>query len=189
MALVEQGHLVARDELSRLVLKFGKPFLQLLDGGPILGTGRVFLTLPRELSLPLLQLSPHSKPFFENRTFLLVVLRPDRPRALERHMFVEMRQAGLPHLFVDSPDPEGHVEGNYRRLMPFDHEHGQPVRQFLFHHTIRQPERGGMQWIEIQAEAGDENEEAYRETQTANRGENWKPSVEEKTPIAHNIPP
>jgi hypothetical protein len=60
-------------------------------------------------------------------------------------MFVEMRQAGLSHLFVYSTDPEGHVEGDHRRLMSFDHEDGQSVRQFLFHHTIRQAGRGGMQ--------------------------------------------
>jgi hypothetical protein len=57
-------------------------------------------------------------------------------------MFIEMSQAGLPHLFVYPSDPKGHVEGDHRRLMPFDHEHGQPVRQLLFHHTIRETERG-----------------------------------------------
>jgi hypothetical protein len=65
-------------------------------------------------------------------------------------MFVEMRQAGLPHLFVDSPDREGHVEGDHRRLMPLDHEHGQSVRQFLFHHTIRQTERFRKELAEVE---------------------------------------
>ena len=113
--------------------------------------------------MPLLQLGSHSIPLFENGAFFLVILRPDRPRALERHMFVEMRQAGFPRLFVYSPDPEGHVEGDHWRLMPFDHEHCQPVRQFLFHHTIRQPERCRKEQAEVETEAGGENEEKRRE--------------------------
>jgi hypothetical protein len=37
--------------------------------------------------------------------------------------------------------------------MPFDHEHGQPVRQSLFHHTIRQTERGRKEQPEVETEA------------------------------------
>ena len=47
--------------------------------------------------------------------------------------------------------------------MPFDHEHCQPVRQFLFHHTIRQPERCRKEQAEVETEAGGENEEKRRE--------------------------
>jgi hypothetical protein len=35
--------------------------------------------------------------------------------------------------------------------MPFDHEHSQSVRQFVFHHTIRQPERGRMRQVDAKA--------------------------------------
>src|SRR5215475_12080702 len=111
------------------------------------------MTPPCEVTLPLLQLGPYVKPLFENGVFFFIVLRPNRPRALEGHMFIEMRQSGLTYLFVDSPDSKGHVDRDHRRLMPFDHEHGQPVRQRLFHHTVCKPERGGMRWDDSQAEA------------------------------------
>jgi hypothetical protein len=35
--------------------------------------------------------------------------------------------------------------------MPFDHEYSQPVRQFVFHDTIRQPRRSRMRQIEVEA--------------------------------------
>ena len=48
--------------------------------------------------------------------------------------------------------------------MSFDHENGQSVRQFLFHHTIRQSERCRKEQAEVETEAGGENEEKHRET-------------------------
>jgi hypothetical protein len=68
-------------------------------------------------------------------------------------MFVEVRQACLTDLFVHPTDPKGHVEGDHRRLMPFDHEHGQSVRQFLFHYTIRQTERCRKWQSKVETEA------------------------------------
>jgi hypothetical protein len=47
--------------------------------------------------------------------------------------------------------------------MPFDHEHGQPVRQLLFHYTIRQTGRGGMEQIEIETQAESHGNDQSRE--------------------------
>jgi hypothetical protein len=48
--------------------------------------------------------------------------------------------------------------------MPFDHEDGQPVRQLLFHHSIRQPERGRMRQVEAKAKVQAKD---YTENQNA----------------------
>jgi hypothetical protein len=42
--------------------------------------------------------------------------------------------------------------------MPFDHEDGQSVRQFLLHHTIRQPKGCRMRQVKVQAEAKDDKQ-------------------------------
>jgi hypothetical protein len=51
--------------------------------------------------------------------------------------------------------------------MPFDHEDGQAVRQFLLHHTIRQTERRRMREVKAQAEAHGDAQTCYEDVEAA----------------------
>jgi len=51
-------------------------------------------------------------------------------------MLIEMRETGLADLLIDTAYCECDVDGDHRRLMPFDHEDGQSVRELVFNHSF-----------------------------------------------------
>src|SRR5574339_1120717 len=108
MALIQERHFIACDILSRLLLQLLEALLQSFNGGLLSRLYRHVPAAPGKLPLALLELGPHSMQLVENRLLLFVILRPDGPRAFERHVLVEMRQTGLAEMFVQAADPEGH---------------------------------------------------------------------------------
>ena len=54
-----------------------------------------------------------------------------------------MGKAGLADLFVDPAHTEGHVDRYDGRLMPFDQQYGQAVRQLVLNDSIGQAGRTG----------------------------------------------
>jgi hypothetical protein len=69
-----------------------------------------------------------------------------------------MRESGLANLLIDPAHRKGDVDGDDRRLMSFDHEHGQPICQPMLNYPFSKTRRGSVRWIEDQGEAQDDKD-------------------------------
>ena len=132
MALIEERHLVADDEFTRLVLQLFESSLKLLE---FLRSCRGFafhLRASRFFTLSTFQFASNLSQLGQHRLLLLEVFRADVACSLERHMLIEVSQSGLSHLLIDPADSERHVDTDDRRLMAFHHQHRHAVGQFVF---------------------------------------------------------
>jgi hypothetical protein len=75
-------------------------------------------------------------------------------------VLVQVREAGLSHLFVHAAHREGDIDRDHRRLTALDHQNGESVRQLVFDDAVRQARRAGVQQIDVEAEEHDHGREA-----------------------------
>ena len=155
MALIEQGHFIADHILARLRLQIRDLFLQGVKRGLLIRRHR--RALLGQLALPLIEEGPHTGQLVERQFLFVKILRPDGPRAFERHVLIQVGQAGLADLLIHPAHPECNVDRDHRRLMALDHEDGQAVRQFVFDHPVGKTRPLGEHQVEVQAKAEDDS--------------------------------
>ncbi len=73
-------------------------------------------------------------------------------------MLIQMGDAGLADLLVDPSHPERDVDRDHRCLMPFDHEDGQTVGQFVFDHPVGEARAFCRRRIKRKSQADDQPE-------------------------------
>ncbi len=98
----------------------------------------------RLFTFPPVKLGPDHSQIVQDGLLPLVIPRADRPGALERHMFVQMRQAGLADLLIHTADSERHVDADDRGLMPFHHQDGHPVGKLVLDDPVGQARGPGL---------------------------------------------
>ncbi len=154
MPLIQQRHFVPNHIARGLRLQLNQAILERFDRGTLFR--RRTTSFGGHVTLALVELGPDEREFIQNRLFFLIVCRADDTRAFKGHMLIEMRESGLADLLIDPTHREGDVDGDDRRLMSFDHEHGQPICQPVLDHPFGETRRGSVGRIEDRGEAQDD---------------------------------